>query len=41
MTNKEILISRGSTTAKNGFKNEDFAIAEFNDWKNSELAQLW
>lgn len=41
MTNQEVLINRGSTTAKNGFKNEDFTIAEFNNWKNSELAQLW
>ncbi len=41
MTEKEILINRGSTTAKNGFKNEDFAIAEFNNWKDSELALLW
>jgi len=41
MTDKEILINRGSTTAKNGFKNEDFIVAEFNNWQDSELAQLW
>jgi len=41
MTEKEILINRGSTTAKNGFKNEDFTVAEFNNYKDSELAQLW
>ncbi len=41
MTEKEILINRGSTTAKNGFKNEDFTVAEFNNWENSNLAQLW
>jgi len=41
MTDKEILITRGSTTAKNGFKNEDFTVSEFNNWENSELAQLW
>ncbi len=41
MREKEILISRGSTTAKNGFKNEDFAIDEFNNWQESKLAQLW
>jgi len=41
MTDKEILINRGSTTAKNGFKNEDFTVVEFNNWENSELAQLW
>ncbi len=41
MTEKEILINRGSETAKNGFKNEDFTIDEFNNWKDSKLAQLW
>lgn len=41
MTEKEILINRGSVTAKNGFRNEDFTIEEFNNWKNSELAQFW
>ncbi len=41
MTEKEILINRGSATAKNGFKNEDFTVAEFNNWKNSEFAGLW
>ena len=41
MTTKEILINRGSTTAKNGFKNEDFVVFEFNNWHNSELARLW
>lgn len=41
MTDKEILINRGSTTAKNGFKNEDFTVSEFNNWQKSELAQLW
>ena len=41
MTKKEMLINRGSTTAKNGFKNEDFVVAEFNSWEKSKLAQLW
>lgn len=41
MTDKEIIINRGSTTAKNGFKNEDFTVAEFNNWQESRLAQLW
>lgn len=41
MTNKEILINRGSTTAKNGFKNEDFTVSEFNNWQESILAQSW
>ena len=25
---KEVLINRGSTTAKNGFKNEDFTVVQ-------------
>jgi len=41
MTEKKKLIKRGSTTAKDGFKNEAFVVAEFNSWKDSELAQDW
>jgi len=41
MTEKEKLIKRGSTTAKDGFKNEVFVVSEFNRWKESELAQGW
>ncbi|CAA6820101.1 MAG: cytosine specific DNA methyltransferase (BSP6IM) [uncultured Sulfurovum sp.] len=41
MTEKEILINRGSTTAKNGFKNEVFVVEEFNNWKESEVSQSW
>lgn len=41
MIDKEVLINRGSVTAKNGFKNEDFTVFEFMNWKESELAQLW
>jgi len=33
--------AKGSKTAKDGFKNEDFVIQCFNDWKNNELAQEW
>lgn len=33
--------AKGSKTAKNGFKNEDFVIQCFNDWKNNNLAQNW
>jgi hypothetical protein len=40
LSNKE-LVRRGSLTAKNGFKNEQFVIDEFNDWHNSVLAQQW
>jgi len=35
------LIEKGSKTAKDGFKNEDFVIACFNDWQNNDLAQSW
>jgi len=41
MNDKEILIQRGSTTAKNGFKNEIYVINEFNNWEKSELSQKW
>jgi len=41
MTEKDILINRGSATAKNGFKNEIFVVEEFNNWKESELSQSW
>ena len=41
MTEKEILINRGSATAKSGFKNETFVVEEFNSWKESELSQSW
>jgi hypothetical protein len=33
--------AKGSKIAKDGFKNEDFVILCFNDWKNNELAQNW
>lgn len=33
--------AKGSKTAKDGFKNEDFVIQCFNDWENNELAQNW
>jgi hypothetical protein len=33
--------AKGSKTAKDGFKNEDFVIQCFNDWKNNKLAQNW
>jgi len=35
------LISRGSQTAKDGFKNEDDIVAKFNDWKLDKDAQTW
>ena len=33
--------AKGSKTAKDGFKNEDFVIQCFNDWESNELAQNW
>lgn len=33
--------SLGSKTAKDGFENEAFVVAIFNDWKNEILAQKW
>ncbi|EFB0374195.1 type II restriction endonuclease [Campylobacter upsaliensis] len=33
--------SIGSQTAKDGFKNEAFVVAIFNDWKNEPLAGEW
>jgi len=41
MLSNEELVKRGSTTAKNGFKNEAFVVEEFNLWKTSRLSQLW
>lgn len=34
-------VSLGSQTAKNGFKNEDFVVSVFNNYKNEILAQGW
>lgn len=34
-------VELGSKTAKNGFRNEDFVIDAFNDWKNNDLAKDW
>ncbi|AII15441.1 type II restriction endonuclease, HinP1I family [Campylobacter iguaniorum] len=34
-------VELGSQTAKNGFKNEDFAVATFNAWETNELARAW
>lgn len=41
MEDKSILIDRGSTTAKNGFRNEQDIADKFNDWKNDTDAQKW
>lgn len=35
------LIEKGSQTAKDGFKNEEFVIIAFNNWKTDILAQEW
>jgi len=41
MNEKDILVNRGSQTAKNGFKNEVFVVEEFNSWKDSDLSSAW
>lgn len=35
------LVARGSTTAKNGFRNEDDIVEKFNSWKEDEEAKKW
>ncbi len=34
-------VELGSKTAKDGFKNEQFVVQSFNDWKNNPLAKKW
>ena len=34
-------VELGSTTAKNGFKNEDEIRDKFNNWKTDEEAKIW
>ena len=43
MNKKELQkkIDLGSKTAKDGFRNEDYVIGEFNNWKKSDYAGLW
>lgn len=41
MLNNEELVKRGSSTAKNGFKNEAFVVDEFNNWNESTLSKQW
>ena len=43
MNKKELQkkINLGSKTAKDGFKNEDYVIAEFNNWEKSSYAGEW
>lgn len=38
MNEKELL---GSKTAKDGFKNEDFVVESFNNWKTNQIAKKW
>jgi hypothetical protein len=35
------LVKLGSTTAKNGFKNEDDVVKKFKNWKNDSNSQDW
>ncbi len=39
--NIEKLIKKGSSTAKNGFRNEDDVARKFNDWKKDKDASHW
>jgi hypothetical protein len=39
--NIDVLVQRGSDTARNGFRNEDDVVKKFNDWKNDPDAQSW
>ena len=39
--NIDELIKRGSSTARNGFRNEDDVVKKFNDWKQDEDARDW
>ena len=43
MNKKELKkkIDLGSKTAKDGFKNEDYVVAEFNNWKKSQYSGKW
>ncbi len=41
LNNIKELVRRGSSTAKNGFKNEDDVVKKFNDWKEDEDAKNW
>ena len=41
MKNNDHLVILGSETAKAGFKNELYAVNEFNNWQTSKLAKLW
>lgn len=41
LNNIDELIKRGSSTARNGFRNEDDVVRKFNDWKQDEDARDW
>lgn len=41
LNNIDELIKRGSSTARNGFRNEDDVVRKFNDWKKDEDARDW
>lgn len=41
MEDKAHLVKLGSKTARDGFKNEQYVINQFNSWKTSKLSQLW
>jgi len=35
------LVSKGSQTAKDGFRNEDDVVIKFNNWRNDDVAKNW
>ena len=41
ISNIKELVRRGSSTAKNGFRNEDDVVKKFNNWKKDKDAQDW
>ncbi|MCK9393231.1 MAG: type II restriction endonuclease [Candidatus Paceibacterota bacterium] len=41
MNSKQKAILLGSTTAKNGFRNEDSVVKKFNNWNKDSDAQIW
>jgi len=41
LNNIKELVKRGSSTAKNGFRNEDDVVKKFNNWKKDKDAQDW
>ncbi len=41
MSTHEELVAKGSSTARNGFRNEDDIVEKFNSWQDDEEAKRW